>query len=645
MFVRTIESAIRDAAVQNIIQDETGTVQRLALYNTDAAVNAEEILPTDALFAIKEPYFAVNANNGCSIRVDHPSDLVQLGLNETGAPEQLRADLAEQRKSALDWKEEGNAAFGKGNHLSALHAYNHGLEACDTSDSETKRVILRNRALVNIYLIRFEQALADAKAAVIPVSEQQDDQAVAVNIKAYQRAGHAAYKLNRFQEAEECFKKVKESAPGDEDATRNLQRIEKRVREQSTGEYDFEEMSKSASKKRNRLDHADFTSNTTIKEAGAHGRGLFAMKDIRAGQLVICEKALCVSFGSDEASQTYSILDHKNERGSVGTQATLLFKLVQKLLYSPEAAADFFELFDGSSNRKTSLETVDSLVPINAFRVLSILNHNSYGCPAVRSSSKAAQKQIASQSGYQSTGLWLKVSYINHACDGNVMRSFIGDMMIVRATKDISKGDEILMPYRLPNTINSATQDELQRIWGFKCDCGICVAEAATPLSQRKQRAQLIEKSKSLLSARPLSLDPQKVKTVTAQIEKLLVKIRNTYDEQRFENRPRLGLVAPGLWLCQAYRHRGQYEEVIKTATDLIRDLGFIVTIRKQTLRVDRTYCQLEETAVDAAIYAARAYHEQGATRTGKQMKDFAAELYVIMNGESRGFEDRFNEI
>jgi hypothetical protein len=43
-----------------------------------------------------------------------------------------------------------------------------------------------------------------------------------------------------------------------------------------------------------RLDHADWTKNTVVKSTPTHGRGLFAARDIAAGELILCEKAPCL---------------------------------------------------------------------------------------------------------------------------------------------------------------------------------------------------------------------------------------------------------------------------------------------------------------------------------------------------------------
>ena len=631
--------------MQTIVQDDTGAAERLAVYNTDPATNEEELLPEDAVFAIKEPYYMATAEGSYSLRIDHPSDLVQLNPLNPQVPRGVCANLAELEKSALDWKNEGNTAYSAGRYLPALHEYSRGFDACGSDDIPLRYDLLRNRAAVNIFLKRFGQALMDAKAALIPAKDQEDDRAVTLNSKAYERAGRAAYELGRYQEAEACFKKMQKLAPVNGDALSLLKRIKQRMQEQSTGDYDFMTMSRSSSKKHNRLDHADFTSNTVIREAGTSGRGLFATKDIKAGQLVLCEKALCVVFESDATPKSYTILNHNTQRALAGTQATLLFTLVQKLLYYPELAVKFFDLFDGGGyHPKTPLQTAEGLVPVDAFRAQGIIEHNSFGCPTVRSSSKAAQKEAASLAGHYSTGLWLRASYINHACDSNALRSFIGDMIIIRAIRDIAEGEEILMPYRLPDAINTITQEDLQKTWGFKCGCGICTAEAASPTSKRKYRVQLIEKMRTLLSTSPLSPQHQKNNVNIEKVKQLFAKIQSTYDEKAFENRPHLGLVPPGLWLCQAYKHSGSKDKVIKTAIALLQDLGFIVTIAGKQVSIDRRHCQLEGTTIDAAMYAAYAYYGRGDADVGRQMEEFAKGLYLIINGEMRGFEEKYKE-
>ena len=238
----------------------------------------------------------------------------------------------------------------------------------------------------------------------------------------------------------------------------------------------------------------------------------------------------------------------------------------------------------------------------------------------------------------------MTAAYTNHACNGNAMRSFIGDMMVMRATRDIKKGEEILMPYRLPSVDHEVTQAELKKIWGFECDCSLCIAEQKTSRDQRQQRARLAGEMTTLLSANPVSDTQAPNDKKIAQIKKRLGGIESTYDKQAFDNRPRLALVAPGLWLCQAYHRKGQWNDVDKLALAVLRDLGFVVIITEDKIVIQRDYCHLIDEAIRASMFAIRAYQKLERANPAKQMEAFAKELYGTLNGTMRGFDEGYIE-
>ena len=80
----------------------------------------------------------------------------------------------------------------------------------------------------------------------------------------------------------------------------------------------------------------------------------------------------------------------------------------------------------------------------------------------------------------RSTGLWIMGSRINHSCLSNVHRSFIADMMILRASQDLDAGTELVHTYVNPGS----TYDERVGIlnqYGFQCDCLSCESEKLIP--------------------------------------------------------------------------------------------------------------------------------------------------------------------
>lgn len=64
---------------------------------------------------------------------------------------------------------------------------------------------------------------------------------------------------------------------------------------------------------------------------------------------------------------------------------------------------------------------------------------NFFGCPlsSLDRHKDAGKIKNPPCSAFHSCGTWIQASYINHSSTSNVRRSFIGDMMIVRAICDL----------------------------------------------------------------------------------------------------------------------------------------------------------------------------------------------------------------
>lgn len=103
----------------NVAEDEWGEVDRIAMYNNKATLEAAEVLPRGAVIAIKEPFFKASADKRCMIRVDHPSDAVFLDEDHLMYPEEWRGFGCDLKETATAWKVEGNAALKSNNHAKA----------------------------------------------------------------------------------------------------------------------------------------------------------------------------------------------------------------------------------------------------------------------------------------------------------------------------------------------------------------------------------------------------------------------------------------------------------------------------------------------------------------------------------------------
>ncbi|TKA40959.1 hypothetical protein B0A54_07871 [Friedmanniomyces endolithicus] len=612
------------AFLEMLFANKSGGVDRLAVYNTHPTTPIEQILPKHALFALREPFYKATVDGGYTIRVDHPSDLIRLQAGDERVPAAFCPRLVELDKEAGGLKAEGNAAYGRKEYCTAAELYSEALQACSADGKDSLRYDLyRNRANANLLLQRHEAALVDADAAVIPLelgAEVLDEATAKLNGKAYYRAGRAAYALRDFARAAEYFRKVERcSASGDGDAEREGKRTACRLEEQKTGRYDFAAMSKAVSATRNnRLDHADFTVRVKNGDAGSRGRGLFAVKALKMGDLVLCEKAFGLVFASENAKEVYTMVNLNTNRASMGAHATLLFDLVQKLSHNPEQARVYFDLHDGGYTPKIPPQLVDGVTVIDTFRVEAISEYNRFGCPNVRSSDGASVKPRAAlgknddEDGEggdsqleNSVGVWVVASHINHACDGNAGRAFIGDMMVIRAVRDIGAGEEILMPYCNPKNDGPAMRTHMEKTWGFECDCRICEADGGTTKAQ--------------------------------------LDLEATYDKTAFaNNRPRLALTTLGHWLCQAYNFASSQRKVIECAIRLLRDLGYGISVANKKVTIDYSGGCPDIKAFDAAMYTAHAQYSLGERKQGLYYEEFAEGLWVVLYAEKQGFRERY---
>ena len=129
------------------------------------------------------------------------------------------------------------------------------------------------------------------------------------------------------------------------------------------------------------------------------------------------------------------------------------------------------------------------------------------------------------------------------------------------------------------------------------------MAERKTSRSQRQERMRLIGEISTLLSATTSPAQQIPKDKVVAQVAKRCERLESTYDRQAFDGIPRLGLVAPGVWLCQVYTSKGLWEEVIKAASGVLRILGYVVTTSEQAISIQRPHCQADGRVCNGSLF------------------------------------------
>ncbi|KAL9619784.1 MAG: hypothetical protein Q9160_005620 [Pyrenula sp. 1 TL-2023] len=535
-----------------MVQDEAGDdIERLemCLHKTR---HGEDILESASTFVIKEPYFTITDQGEATLRVDHPSDLIVYRdeidrSNVTPANGVKGHDenaSAAAEKVARTCKDKGNAALAQKD-LSLAHAkYTEGLmvakqDVVSNTNPDLARDISRNRAHVDILLKQFEEAKTDASNSLIG---REDERSKELDSKACSRAGLAAYNLGEYETAKHFFEERQKLSPGDKEAKAYLRNIEVRFREEKEGKHDLKKLKAGLSRARPRVDAANFTRNTEVRDSPGRGHGLFATCDISPGDMIMCEKAFCLVWGHEyEAltAMTFDIRDDKIRVSPVG----LARSIVQKLLNNPSRIDKFMELYgDYQGDGKHVTRTEDGPV-VDTFRVHDIMSRNAFS-PGSQYGEESAS--------HASTGLWIWAAHINHSCVANAEKEFIGDLIVVRATRPITAGEELFISYEESSDYD-ARQTALMTTWGFECDCALCAAEKADDSAVRKKRRELAGEADAFVGRE----HPVNAKRLAiAKAQRLARSINETYDEKRYKGLPRTAPREIQHWLDQASPRR-----------------------------------------------------------------------------------------
>ncbi|KAF2206564.1 hypothetical protein CERZMDRAFT_52923 [Cercospora zeae-maydis SCOH1-5] len=525
------------ASSWTVVEDAAGDVERVEVY-LHKSKRGEDVLESARTFRIVEPYFTVNERGEATIRVQHPSDIVRV------------KDRGEFATSAEKCKEKGNAALKRKEFVEAAEHYAEGLRLCGEDDEVRERFgydLYRNRAHVNLILNRWDEAKEDGMKAI---TGRTDEKSKALDSKANFRAGSAAYALGEFDGAKKLFEAALDLAPEDKEAKMYLRNIETRLHEQQTGGYDFAKMRSRISPAKSRVDAATFSAHTEARDSPLGGRGLFATKDIKTGEIVLCEKAFCVVWSHEAEAWSAVTYDARDDQIRV-FPAGMTQVLAQKLLNNPSRIPRVMRLF--GDYRSSSADPYDQLTSsdgpvLDTFQLHDIVCRNAFGPGAISSGGNYGHEDVRTAS----TGLWITAAYVNHSCVSNAAKEYIGDLMLLRATRDIGAGEEITHTYcDVPDYDSRAAV--LRTTWGFGCQCKLCEAEREDGVEVRRRRQELTGEVAAFLEREGGSPKSAK-RLVVAKGEKLVKRLDETYEGKRWEGLPRWAAEGIRAWVAEARR-------------------------------------------------------------------------------------------
>jgi hypothetical protein len=265
---------------------------------------------------------------------------------------------------------------------------------------------------------------------------------------------------------------------------------------------------------------------------------------------------------------------------------------------------------------------------------------NVFGCPP--SSSLNTHKDLLmnkanEEKPYHSCGIWIKASYINHSCMSTARRAFIGDMMIVRATRDLEAGTEVTFWYHPP--ISTSHEDMQKKLdhWNFVRDCAICLDARATDASVLNERRAMLKSLKRMIDRAPAAIKGKKIKN-------LLDSLEGTYTRPT-EEVPRLLVWGPQQALAHAYAAQNKPKETLEWIGKTLVALGFAVTGADYSQHpfVVTRWGLVVDHLVQTFLQARDAFIAIQALEKSRQAEEYARTAYKIIVGEDQTFSATYN--
>ncbi|KAK8002932.1 hypothetical protein PG989_002651 [Apiospora arundinis] len=569
LVLRTITEHYPGAGIVAIVEDERGDAEKLTIYNQSEASTLSS-LPVGSVVAIKEPYYQFNGDGDFMICVDHPSDIVLLDDRHPLVPECFRGTSeggGEETPAA--WVGKGDKSFIGRNFPEAVRCYSRALDLMTKCDEVSLVNVLGKRARIHLSMGCYDDSVADALASR---DGSKNDW------KAYLVAAKACYQLQRYGESLQHLEYGLEKNPSETVLQKERDRCQARVREALEGNFDFCALSTTVNRRNIHLDAASFVRKTEVRDSAIHGRGLFATCDIAAGELIFCEKAMCLP----------------NEYNVKHNGAALYVKLVEACSTNPSLHREILQLhsgtYQGSARPHGDVPVVDEAPVVDVFLLEAIRRANCFMGP--HNSSTAAGPAWSMERDGMARGMWPRAARANHSCWPNSSRAFLGDLLISVAAAPIRAGDEITHVYLPPRALPESRARQFVSSWGFACRCQLCTAEAKSPASQQARRRDVLEEISTVIRKQEEKDNMKKRGTVAngtvatpppppphsalRAVEKLTRKLEELHEEEVYGSLPRLALVWPTMWLLTAYHQLRNHAKTLKWAAQVLRNFGFL---------------------------------------------------------------------
>lgn len=496
-------------AISHFVRDPSMTSQ-----------DASRLLPEGTLIAVKEPYLsshcamrACGVSGGVGFRVDTPTDVVVLpadaewahkytgDLKWVAEPEPPAKGKASKKngKEKLDQSVEQNA-----NHVPPVATW--FAEGASSSSSSSQSLMATIRSLLADERPGAAWRLFTAKKSDLPASsetlELQGD--ILLALEHWESALQAYTSANLPTNMQQASELLRQSHQGPSPDGSTVSQI-----------Y-TSHLSSSAP----RIQVADWLSSALkVSPIPNAGRGLVTTRDVGAGETLLMARSRGSSYPSDAGLENCPIvrIDFQNGVLSTTTQVMATTNLIHAMVDRPELAQEIMGLTAGPNMEDSTWVKADqfqkavaplepqwstqeghSLGPqggINSLYVDEVLRHNAFG-PGLVSRGDADDEGHKPSDTTSSTRKWPRALHrklthdppnpfsrstqphplpaiLNHSCLPNVSSIFLGDVVITKALRPLTAGEEISHEYVRGGTDYQTRQSLLSK-HGFVCACCLC---------------------------------------------------------------------------------------------------------------------------------------------------------------------------
>jgi hypothetical protein len=378
--------------------------------------------------------------DGYFIRIDSPTDLIL--WPDVPWSVQTAGTLESSIRSA---RARGGACFTKSDYYGAILAYEGGLNMTGSdprmSASSDVAVVRLNTAAAYLKVNMPGRALLQLEKCVKECLDVKQKQ------KLHFRRASALYRLRRYQD---CLNVIE---IGEELHTEDLvylkQEATSRSEEAQTGHHNWQKMYERV-QTGGHPEVGDFRGPIDVKQLVGRGYGVVTERDVEPGELLIVANPFAAAGLDGEHSGSILGLNLSSTSLDASSQLDVISRMYDRIQDDPHITWQLDRLFAGNSHKRSNpsdacREAVSAFPSMDAGRIEGICTYNSFRPICVSSAvqhlsegtSRMEPETVAS------SALYYLPSLVNHSCLGNASFVFFGTILVVRATRKISQGQEI----------------------------------------------------------------------------------------------------------------------------------------------------------------------------------------------------------